>query len=102
MLPSSFTLNLTESFTDKCFRYLIYAQGLPLAITFFVLTVDEIGQSYTTKKIGNIFVPTNMEGQKHLPNMGKYDCFLGNGLSGVEGSYFEHPIFIYFQSFMLV
>ena len=40
--------------------------------------------------------------EKHLPNMGVYGCFLGNGYHGEGSTYFGHPVFIYFQSFMLV
>ena len=75
--------------TDDCFRYLIYSQGLPFAITILVLIVDTVGQSYTTQP----------KDQLSLPNMSKYGCFLGNGIGK---NYFSHPIFIYFQSFMLV
>ena len=80
---------MTESLTDNCLRYLIYSQGLPLAITIFVLIVDEVGHSYTSD-------------DTYLPNMGKYSCFIDNGYLGIGNSYFSHPIFIYFQSFMLV
>ena len=67
-----------------------YSQGLPLAITIFVLVVDKVGNSYYEKP------------HQYLPNMGVYSCFLDNGIKGEGKSYFAHPIFIYFQSFMLV
>ena len=71
------------------FRYLIYAQGFPLIITLIVLIVDKVGQKYDGD-------------ERYLPNMGLYSCFLGNGFVGIGKSYFSHPIFIYFQSVMLV
>ena len=78
--------------TNYSFRYLIYAQGLPVVIVIIILIVDKIGQSKYTQ----------MKDLKHFPNMGKYGCNMGNGISGHGEPYFAHPIFIYFQSYMLV
>ena len=87
-----FSLDLTKYLKNQCFRNLIYAQGLPLAITILVLIVDKTGRSY---------IPLKPE-RVHLPNMGEFSCFIGNGEDGKGKSYFENPIFIYFQSFLLV
>ena len=67
-----------------------YSQGLPLAITIIALVVDKVGRSNDGRP------------QQYLPNMGVYSCFLDNGILGQGKTYFAHPIFIYFQSFMLV
>ena len=82
------------------YRYLIYSQGLPLLIVIYVLIVDEVGQAYIRD---NQTRPTaSVYPMKHLPNMGEFNCFLKNGFLGEGSSYFGHPVFIYFQSFMLV
>ena len=73
-----------------CYRYLAYSQGLPLGIMIFVLVFDKAGQTY------------NWMPKQYLPNMGAFGCFLGNGIIGQGKSYFINPVFIYFQSFMLV
>ena len=89
---------ISKDFFQNYFsRYFIYSQGLPLLINIYILIVDEVGQTYVENHTcGEIFP------QKHLPNMGVFGCFLDNGALGEGSSYFGHPIFIYFQSFMLV
>ena len=114
------------------FRYLIYAQGLPLVINLIVLIVDKVGQpgscasnpflndvitnlvedigddgmlspetNLQNQTVGQSYIDTEKY-QRYLPNMGIYGCFLSNGLDGIGKSYFSNPVFIYFQSIMLV
>ena len=38
---------------------------------------------------------------RQLPNMGRYHCFLGQAETCAP-NYFTHPVFIYFQSFLII
>ena len=91
---SSMAINITYTFTQS-FRHskaqdrnhtkglilhILYAQGLPLLITIVTIIMDnqDPGQG------------------KILPNMGVYQCFLGEQATSEPGSFFKTPEFLYF------
>ena len=69
-------------------RYLAYAQGTPLVMCCVTFLVDKFGDT---------------QNEDFLPNMGIYNCFLGqSSFKFAEYGYFKHPIFIYFQSVLMI
>ena len=67
------------------YRYLAYAQGLPLLIVFMTMAVDSER-------------PEGCEADDRMfPNMGVYHCFLGDKKTNIRPDYFETANFLYFQ-----
>eukprot|EP00092_Neocalanus_flemingeri_P030860 GFUD01033514.1.p1 GENE.GFUD01033514.1~~GFUD01033514.1.p1 ORF type:complete len:712 (+),score=129.88 GFUD01033514.1:89-2224(+) len=75
----------------KFWKYLTYAQGMPLLICVITALVDATGNG-----------EGNAENLIHRPNMGKYTCFVGAVKTSFDQSYFGRPEFIYFQSFIML
>lgn len=69
------------------FRYFSYAQGLPLVIVMITAIVD----ARTREVIDDV------TDDAYLPNMGVYDCFLGDQKRDPKPSYFSTAKFLYFQ-----
>ena len=84
-------------------RYTLYAQGVPLLIVYITLAVDS-QNPYQPED------PTRVAcGQRSpndqlysFPNMGIYQCFLGNLRTSLEKQpyYFETGHFVYFQFYV--
>jgi len=68
-------------------RYFSYAQGLPLVIVMITAIVD----ARTREVIDDV------TDDAYLPNMGVYDCFLGDQKRDPKPSYFSTAKFLYFQ-----
>jgi len=93
----------SRSEVKKFWWYFLYAQGLPLVICCITALVDHFGTKSACGKIDSEMPSVISENDTlSLPNMGTYNCFLGAGHYASEGSYFAHPAFIYFQSFLII
>ena len=67
------------------FRYVAYAQGLPLLIVLMTMAVDSRR-------------PEGCDAEdRWFPNMGIYHCFLGDKLTNIRPNYVETASFLYLQ-----
>jgi len=69
---------------------LCYAQGLPLIICGITAAVDAAGRGKTYSEL------------QFYPEMGVYSCFLGSQKTSASRSYFTSPVFIYYQSVLIL
>jgi len=74
----------------KILLCLLYAQGLPLLICGLTAAVDAAGR-------GNPYSDLQF-----YPEMGVYSCFLGSQKTSAGSSYFTTPVFIYYQSVLIL
>jgi hypothetical protein len=70
--------------------YTLYAQGLPLVLCCLTAGIDAAGKGKPKSEL------------MFYPEMGVYSCFLGSQRTSEHGSYFTSPVFLYYQSVLIM